>query len=68
MVRIERAHRSAELDVLRLLGVALTHREIARTLYVSANTVKTHTRNVYSKLGVSSRLQAVERAHQLGLL
>ena len=57
-----------ELDVLRLLGVALTHREIARTLYVSANTVKTHTRNVYSKLGVSSRLQAVERARQLGLL
>jgi LuxR family maltose regulon positive regulatory protein len=57
-----------ELDVLRLLGVALTQREIARTLYVSANTVKTHTRNLYAKLGASTRVEAVERAHQLGLL
>ena len=57
-----------ELDVLRLLGVALTQREIARSLYVSANTVKTHTRNLYAKLGASTRVEAVERAHQLGLL
>ena len=43
-------------------------REIAQSLYVSQNTVKTHTRSIYRKLGASSREQAVARGRELGLL
>jgi LuxR family maltose regulon positive regulatory protein len=57
-----------ELDILRLLGTDLAGPEIARELSVSLNTVRTHTRNIYAKLGVSSRRAAVRRAHELGLL
>jgi LuxR family maltose regulon positive regulatory protein len=56
-----------ERDVLRLLNSSLSLREIGRTLYVSPNTVKTHVRGIYAKLGVSSREQAVTRARELGL-
>lgn len=48
-----------ELDVLRLLGTDLDGPDIARSLCVSLNTVRTHTRNVYAKLGVTSRRAAV---------
>jgi LuxR family maltose regulon positive regulatory protein len=57
-----------ELDVLRLLASDLDGPAIARELVVSLNTVRTHTKHVYSKLGVNSRRAAVSRAHQLGLL
>ena len=57
-----------ELAVLRLLASELSQREIGRELYVSLNTVKTHTRNIFRKLGVSTRAAAVERARALGLL
>ncbi|WP_296602464.1 LuxR C-terminal-related transcriptional regulator [Nocardioides sp.] len=57
-----------ELDVLRLLASDLDGPGIARELVVSLNTVRTHTKHVYTKLGVNSRRAAVSRAHQLGLL
>ncbi len=57
-----------ELDVLRLLGSDLDGPAIARELVVSLNTVRTHTRNIYTKLGVTSRRAAVRRAGELGLL
>jgi ATP/maltotriose-dependent transcriptional regulator MalT len=57
-----------ELTVLRLLSSRLSLREIGNELYVSLNTIKTHTRNIYAKLRVGSREQAVARARELGLL
>lgn len=57
-----------ELDVLRLLGTDLNGPDIARELVVSLNTVRTHTKNIYAKLGVTSRRAAVRRADELGLL
>jgi LuxR family maltose regulon positive regulatory protein len=59
---------SRERDVLRLLGTELSGPEIARELVVSLNTVRTHTKNVYMKLGVSSRRSAVVRGKELDLL
>jgi LuxR family maltose regulon positive regulatory protein len=57
-----------ELDVLRLLESELDGPNIARELTVSLATVRTHTRNVYAKLGVNDRRAAVRRATELGLL
>jgi LuxR family maltose regulon positive regulatory protein len=57
-----------ELDVLRLLGTDLDGPGIARELIVSLNTIRTHTRNIYAKLGVNSRRAAVRRARELDLL
>ena len=57
-----------ELEVLRLLATRLSRREIGARLYVSLNTVKTHQRAVYRKLGVAHRSAAVSRARELGLL
>jgi LuxR family maltose regulon positive regulatory protein len=57
-----------ELEVLRLLGSELDGPEIARELTVSLATVRTHTRNIYAKLGVNSRTAAVRRAAELDLL
>lgn len=57
-----------EHDILILLGKRLTNKEIAQQLYVSPITVKTHTVNIYRKLKVHKRRQAVARAIQLGLL
>jgi LuxR family maltose regulon positive regulatory protein len=57
-----------ELVVLRALTGPLSERDIARELYLSRNTVHTHTRSIYRKLGVSSRAEAVRRAVTLGLL
>lgn len=57
-----------ELEVLRLLATRLSRREIGERLYVSLNTVKTHQRAVYRKLGVEHRGAAVSRARELGLL
>jgi LuxR family maltose regulon positive regulatory protein len=57
-----------EIDVLEYIAMGLTNRDIAARLYLSQNTVKVHTRNIYSKLGVNSRTQAVARAMVLGIL
>jgi LuxR family maltose regulon positive regulatory protein len=57
-----------ERAVLKLLGTELNGPEIARELVVSLNTMRTHTKNIYSKLGVNSRRAAVRRAEELGLL
>jgi len=57
-----------EMEVLRLIAANLSNQDIAGTLVVSLNTVKTHIRRLYGKLSVSSRLAAVERARALGLL
>ena len=56
-----------ELDVLRLLGTDLGGPDIARELVVSLNTVRTHTKNIYAKLGVNNRRAAVRRAKELDL-
>jgi len=56
-----------EREVLRLLATDLSGPEIARRLVVSLNTVRTHTKNVYAKLGVNSRRAAVRRAEELDL-
>jgi len=57
-----------ELDVLRLLTTDLDGPDIARRLVVSLNTMRTHTKSIYAKLGVNSRRAAVRRAKELGLL
>jgi LuxR family maltose regulon positive regulatory protein len=57
-----------ELTILRLLRTRLSQREIADELFVSVNTVKTHSRAIYRKLGVSSRQEATARARELELL
>jgi LuxR family maltose regulon positive regulatory protein len=57
-----------ELDVLRLLRSDLDGPAIARELVVSLNTVRTHTKHIYAKLGVNNRRAAISKAHQLGLL
>ena len=57
-----------ELDVLRLLAEDLPNAEIADRLFVSLNTVKTHTKNIYSKLYVHDRREAVKQARKLGLV
>jgi LuxR family maltose regulon positive regulatory protein len=59
---------TAELRVLQFLPTHLSFPEVAERLFVSANTVKTHARSVYRKLGASSRGQAVQIARQSGLL
>ena len=56
-----------ELDVLRLLRSDLDGPDIARELMVSLNTMRTHTKNIYAKLGVNSRRAAVRRADDLNL-
>ncbi|MGD1993577.1 MAG: LuxR C-terminal-related transcriptional regulator [Anaerolineae bacterium] len=57
-----------ELEVLQLVAAGLTNREIAARLYLSPNTVKVHTRNIYGKLGVNNRTQAAARGRALGIL
>jgi len=57
-----------ELDVLRLLGTDLDGPAIARELMVSLNTMRTHTKNIYTKLAVTNRRAAVRQAQELDLL
>jgi len=59
---------TAEIRVLEKLSERLTYTEIAADLYLSLNTVKTHLRHAYMKLGVTSRSSAVKRATSLGIL
>jgi LuxR family maltose regulon positive regulatory protein len=57
-----------ELEVLRLLATELTGPEIARHLFVTVNTLRTHTKHIFTKLDVNTRQAAVRRATELGLL
>ena len=57
-----------ELDVLRLLASDLDGPDIAAELVVSLNTMRSHTKSIYAKLGVNSRREAVRRAAELDLL
>ncbi len=57
-----------ELEVLQLIAEGLKNQEISDRLYLSQNTVKAHNRNIFGKLGVNSRTQAVARARALGIL
>lgn len=57
-----------EIEILRELALGITNREIAERLFISRATVKTHLSSIFSKLEVSSRTMAVERAHDLGII
>ena len=57
-----------EVEVLNLIAKGSTNQEIAQELILSLYTVKSHARNIYSKLGVKNRTEAVARARMLGLL
>jgi len=57
-----------EIEVLRLIAKGLTNQDVANRLFLSGHTVKAHTRNIYSKLNVHNRAQAIARSQQLGLL
>jgi LuxR family maltose regulon positive regulatory protein len=59
---------SRELEILRYLATGLSNREIAAELYISLNTMKTHVRTLYRRLGVSSRSQALAAGRARGLL
>ena len=57
-----------ELEILRLIALGYSNTEIAQELVVAIGTVKSHTGNIYAKLGVRSRTKAVARARELNLL
>lgn len=57
-----------ELEVLRLVDQGLSNQQIALKLSIAPSTVKTHINNIYGKLGVQTRVQAINRARELGLL
>jgi LuxR family maltose regulon positive regulatory protein len=57
-----------ELEVLQLIAEGLTNREIGERLFLSLNTIKAHTRNIYGKLDAHNRTQAVSKASAMGIL
>jgi LuxR family maltose regulon positive regulatory protein len=57
-----------EVEVLRLMAGGLSNPEIAAELYVAVSTIQTHCKNIYGKLGVHRRWDAVRRAQELGLI
>ena len=57
-----------ERQILQLICAGLSNREIAAQCSISASTVKTHIENIYRKIGVSSRTQAIAQAQALGLV
>jgi LuxR family transcriptional regulator, maltose regulon positive regulatory protein len=57
-----------EIAIVELIGQGQSNKEIARRLGIAPETVKTHIKNVFAKLGVERRVQAVVRAHSLGLI
>jgi LuxR family maltose regulon positive regulatory protein len=57
-----------EIEVLRLIAEGYKYQEIAERLFVSINTVRHHTRNVYNKLDANNRTQAIGKAKELNLL
>jgi LuxR family maltose regulon positive regulatory protein len=66
--RILSALSPRETDILTLIAEGLSNKEIARNLYIGPETVKSHIKNVFNKLGVERRAQAVSRAQTLGLV
>jgi two-component system, NarL family, response regulator LiaR len=57
-----------ELEVLQLMAEGLSNHEIAQRLYVSLSTIKTHSRNLFDKLGVARRTQAIDKAKKLFII
>jgi ATP/maltotriose-dependent transcriptional regulator MalT len=57
-----------EMEVLRYIADGCSNPEIASRLYLSPNTLKAHSQNIFMKLNVHNRLQAVNRARELGLI
>jgi DNA-binding NarL/FixJ family response regulator len=57
-----------ELEVLQLMAEGFSNHEIAEKLYVSLSTIKTHSRNLFDKLGVARRTQAIDKAKKLSLI
>lgn len=57
-----------EFEVLELISIGLSNQEIADKLFVSVNTIKTHSSNLFQKLDVSRRTQAIQRAKELRLI
>ncbi len=57
-----------ELEVLRLLAAGESYNEIGQKLFLSLNTVQFHVKNIYGKLMVNKRVQAIERAREMGLI
>jgi len=57
-----------EIEVLKLISTGLSNQEIAEKLFISLSTVKTHTSNIYSKLGVKNRASAIVTAQESGLV
>jgi len=57
-----------EIEVLKLIAAGCSNQEIAEKLVIEASTVKRHLSNIYGKLGVNSRTQAVARSRELGLI
>jgi two-component system, NarL family, response regulator LiaR len=57
-----------ELEVLQLMSEGLSNREIAEKLFLSLSTIKTHSSNLFEKLGVKRRTQAIEKAKRLSLI
>jgi len=58
---------SRELQIVRRVGAGMTNQEVAADLYVSVNTVKTHLKNIFRKLEVANRVQAIARVNQLNI-
>jgi two-component system, NarL family, response regulator LiaR len=57
-----------ELEVLQLMAQGMSNKQIADQLFVSLSTVKTHSNNLFEKMGVERRTQAINRAKQLGII
>lgn len=57
-----------EIEVLQIIAEGLTNQEVANRLYLSLHTVKVHARNIYAKLDVKNRTEAVARGRSLGIL
>lgn len=57
-----------ELEVLRLLASGLSTAEVAKKLFLSPFTLKAHTQNIYIKLGVHSRIEAINKARELDII
>ena len=65
---LEKPLTKREMETLRLLATDLSQKEIASEMTISLATMRTHARNMYQKLGVNSRFEAVQRAKELGLI
>jgi DNA-binding NarL/FixJ family response regulator len=57
-----------ELEILRLVSTGASNKEVAQSLYISSNTVRVHLRNIFTKIGVTSRTEAAMYAVRIGLV